>query len=341
MKVLHLATPQAFTRPYFDLLEVEFDVADHFILSRAKNNEWQDGLKIESRASDGLKWVLDFLRNSYRAKKIVLHGLWDPYLIILLFVQPWLLKKCYWMIWGGDLYSYRSSNKGLKQRVKCFLKRPVMKRMGHLVTYIKEDVELAREWFGAKGLYHECLMYTSNIYRPCPIKAVAREGLNIQVGNSSDPSNDHLGAFEKLIPYKSGDISIYAPLAYGDRAYAQTVIRSGRELFGGKFIAITELMPLDEYNKFLAGVDVAIFNHRRQQAMGNIIALIGMGKKVYLRDDQTPFRFFQRLGIRVFSISDLTLEPIKDEDASRNLEIISEYFSRSTLIRQLEDIFEG
>jgi len=34
-------------------------------------------------------------------------------------------------------------------------------------------------------------------------------------------------------------------------------------------------MPLDEYLNLLAKIDIAIFNHKRKQAMGNITTLLG------------------------------------------------------------------
>ena len=37
-----------------------------------------------------------------RASKIILHGLWRHEVIRLLYFQPWLLKKSYWVLWGGD-----------------------------------------------------------------------------------------------------------------------------------------------------------------------------------------------------------------------------------------------
>lgn len=54
----------------------------------------------------------------------------------------------------------------------------------------------------------------------------------------------------------------------------------GINLFGDNFILLTEFLSPEEYAKILANVDVAIFAHRRQQALGNILALIYIGKKV-------------------------------------------------------------
>lgn len=42
---------------------------------------------------------------------------------------------------------------------------------------------------------------------------------------------------------------------------------------------IVDFMDFNEYINFLSTIDIAIFNHKRQQGMGNIITLLGMGKK--------------------------------------------------------------
>src|SRR5690606_38136182 len=143
----------------------------------------------------------------------VLHGLFNPKILLILFLMPWQLKKCYWVMWGGDLYVYQFGEKNWKWRVREFLRRPVIKNMGHLVTYIPGDVELARQWYGAKGEYHECLMYLSNVVDPDIIQAAQagleeHKGQNILVGNSADPINNHIEALEKLLPYKDENIKI-------------------------------------------------------------------------------------------------------------------------------------
>ena len=84
---------------------------------------------------------------------------------ILFFLQPWLLKKCYWVVWGGDLYSYKLDKKNLKWHITQFFRRPVIRQMGHMATYVEGDVRLARQWYGAKGKYCECMMYPNIIYK--------------------------------------------------------------------------------------------------------------------------------------------------------------------------------
>lgn len=333
-----------FIPSFIDLLESQDNFADHLFYIHGDERKFptkrRENTIFAKDYAGKFSAGLDLIKKLYSAKKIILHSLFDPRVTALLFLQPWLLKKCYWMIWGGDLYSYRLAERNWKWNIKEFFRRPVIKRMGHLVTYIEGDVELARKWYGATGQYHECIMYTSNIYREYPVPVEPHNRINIQIGNSADPSNNHLEILEQLLPFRDQNIAIYAPLSYGNQEYAQSIIKAGVEQFGEKFKPMTDFMPFDEYLGFLGKIDIAIFNHKRQQAMGNTITLLGLGKKVYLRDDVTPWKVFEKIDAKVYSTSNINLTPLDLETTNHNQSIIKEHFSEKTLLAQLRNIFE-
>jgi len=343
-QILHVTGIEKFISSFIDLLEKRDDFADHLFyihgdeqkypISRRKNTTFSKDY------SGCFSAQFDLVKKMNSSKKIILHSLFDPKITALLFLQPWLLKKCYWMIWGADLYNYQLAERNWKWHIKEFFRRPVIKRMGHLVTYIAGDVDLARKWYGAIGKHHKCIMYTSNIYREYLVPVDSHDGINIQIGNSADPTNNHLEIFEKLFPFRNQNIFIYAPLSYGNQEYARSIIKAGVDQFGEKFIPMTDFMPFDDYLKFLGKIDIAIFNHKRQQAMGNTITLLGLGKKVYLRDDVTPWKMFEKIDAKVYSTSSINLTPISENIKSHNQSIIKEHFSEKTLLDQLENIFK-
>ena len=111
------------------------------------------------------------------------------------------------------------------------------------------------------------------------------DSVNILVGNSATKSNYHLEVFDKLKKFRDENINIYVPLSYGSKDYADEVIKYGSQLFGEKFKPITEFMPKDKYFMQLMSMDIAVFANDRQQALGNIVALLYAGKKVYMRSD--------------------------------------------------------
>ncbi len=230
--------------------------------------------------------------------------------------------------------------------MKEWFRRFVISRLGHFVTYIKGDYELAQQWYGARGEYHECLMYPSNVFDPQILQKKeagkkSHPGLNILVGNSADPSNHHIEVLEQLLPYKDQDIKIHVPLSYGDQDHAQQVINQGKQWFGDKFVPLTSFMALDQYLCFLKNVDIAIFKHERQQAMGNTITLLGLGKTVYMRRDVSQWCFLNDIGVSLKSVSDFSLSCLSEDDASQNSKVIQSYFTKQRLIDQLSHIFRG
>lgn len=341
--ILHVIAWEKFVPGYIAFLERNFSDFDrHFFLilgwnpdyeiRRSKNTLFAHELKKPARLAR-----LIGLTNA--ARKIVLHGLFDIRLLQLLTVQPWLLRKCYWAIWGGDLYGSPNGRPASGANTDEAFRRFVFKRVGHLVTYLDGDVELARARYGARGAFHRCLLYPSNLYHDVLIPLKLEQVINIQVGNSADPSNEHAEVFDALAKVATADTRIYVPLSYGDAEYAKEVIARGTELFGSRFVAITEFLPFERYLEFLGKIDIAIFNHRRQQAMGNTITLLGLGKTVILRKDVTQSRLFKEIGIEVYSLDDLDDDLLRRGRSDANRKRVREYFSEETLARQYAEIF--
>lgn len=342
--ILHIAGIDKFIPPFIEFIGQNFDLAQHrFWLNGDRNRyPYQDNpstYQVKPGVLGKFGGYLRLIVDLNKAEKVILHGLFDPKIVLLLSCMPWLLKKCYWIIWGGDLYSYQLAERNWKWQIREFFRRPVIKRIGNLVTYIEGDVELARQWYGARGHYRECVMYLSNVYHELPVPQEVHDTIHIQIGNSADPSNNHLEILERLLPFRDQDIAIFAPLSYGNQEYAKTVIESGTRMFGEKFHPMTDFMPFDRYLAFLGKIDMAIFNHKRQQAMGNTITLLGLGKKVYLRSDTTQWGLFKKKGIQVFDIECLEICRHKHSRSNRNL--VSGYFSIDNFRKQLNDIFHS
>jgi hypothetical protein len=275
-----------------------------------------------------------------KARIVILHGLFIRNLVDFLFINQRFLKKCRWVMWGGDLYhDYRYKYHTIKGKLYIFRKKTVIRKLQGLITYVKGDYELAKKWYGAKGEYYECFMYPSNLYKEYDVKPITHDTINIQVGNSADPSNNHIDVFEQLLKFKNENIKIYVPLSYGNSEHTEKVISAGNAMFGDKFIPMTDFMVFDQYLHFLADIDIAIFNHKRQQAMGNIITLLGLGKKVYLRNDITPWQTFEECGIHIFDVEHIEISQLDEKTKQQNMARVKEYFSKENFVKQLENVF--
>jgi dTDP-N-acetylfucosamine:lipid II N-acetylfucosaminyltransferase len=349
-KFIHIFPNEKFIEPFISFMGENFDTTQHlFIYLEGKDKK---DFPIKNRKNSFIvNNINKFIKNVFYirkffidADKIFIHGLYKWYFVLFLSFHKKLLFKLYWIMWGSDLYQYYNRNNNILNRVFEIPRSIVIKNIGNFVTYIKGDYELAEKWYSAKGKYHECFMYPSNLYKEYDLRKsiiIENQAVNIQLGNSADPTNHHIEILNKLLQYKNEDIKIFVPLSYGDKEYAQSVIAKGKEFFGEKFVALTDFMSFDKYLEFLGDIDIAIFAHKRQQAMGNKITLLGLGKKVYMRSDITPWQLFNDIDVKVFDVDDIEVNFIDEETKKENQQKIKEYFSEENYLKQLQNLFES
>lgn len=334
-KILHIMHMQKFLPPFIDFVNENFDEKNHTFFFLDKERKYEYGLTPNHKVHwlENKKQNIELIKQMYKAEKIILHSIWKKKVIMLLFFQPWLLKKCYHVMWGGDFNSRRAKYD--------IFKRFVIKNMGYFATYIKGDYKYVQKYFNAKGKYVECLMYKSNLFQELKINAKTSNTINIQVGNSAVARNNHLEVFEKLKKYKDEDIKVFVPLGYGSKENAEKIMAKGYEVFGEKFMPLKDFMPFDEYIGFLSQINIAIFANEKQQAMGNIISLLGLGKKVYMRSDITPWQLFNSLDVKVFDVANIEIDLIDELVKKANKQKMKNYFSEENYLKQLNNIFNG
>ncbi len=351
-KILHLACLDKFIPGFIDILHQFFSSEPHTMITFGDIKKYpysQSTSFIHFSKLKSIRNIFHLVIAMHRNEKIILHGLFSPHLIFLLCFMPWLNKKCNWVIWGWDLYRHKLAEKNFKYHIFDFFCRLLISRIGGFITYIEGDYDNAKQWYNATGELYECIMYKSNVYSGgAPIKYDVSQNkvrnlskVNIQVGNSADPTNNHRDVFEQLIKLdlKSRVEKIYCPLSYGDPNYADEIKKLGESMFGEKFFPLMDFIPISQYNQILDAVDIAIFAHNRQQAMGNTINLLGKGKKVFMRNDTTSFATLTKLGIKVYSLRDLSLDVLPCDIAISNNQKVCDYFSEENLVKQLKCIF--
>lgn len=357
MKFLHIVgNDRKFIFPLIPYINENFDIGQHkFLFLNATIDEANDLKKYSNTivlwpydsTNNMVRRLLLFIKvplsfiylliNYLQSNKIFIHGLFDKKVILFLFVFNKFLKRSAWIMWGGgDLDSIESYNcKGIKKRIE----RIVKSGFAEYITYVEDDYKQAEKMYGAKGKYKECLVYKSNVFN-CKVEKNTNNNdiINILVGNSADAENNHLEILDKIKKYKEQNIKIYCILSYAEKpwtlGYKSKVIEYGREIFGEKFIPITDFMTYDAYIDFLRTIDIAIFDHKYQQAMGNTINLLGLGKKVYLRDNVPHKMFLNRLGITTYSSNDIVIDRISKDIIEKNTNIVRKYFSEENLKKQ-------
>ncbi|MGJ0365520.1 TDP-N-acetylfucosamine:lipid II N-acetylfucosaminyltransferase [Aliarcobacter cryaerophilus] len=327
-KILHVMILDKFLAPYIDFVDENFGRDNHhyvFITSEKYKYGLTPEHKVEFLYTDDDIFItlLEYMK---MAKKIILHGLWRDKVDILLYFNQKLLKKCYWVMWGGDFYFPEK---------QTWFRHKVIKEIGFLVTGTTGDYELAKKWYKASGEHIKCFNYPSNLYKDFNMQPKIHNTINIQLGNSADPTNHHIEILQNLTKFKNENIQIFVPLSYGNKEHAKNVILKGKEIFGDKLIALTEFMPFEKYMKFLSKIDIAIFAHKRQQAMGNTITLLGLGKKVYLDPISTLNGVFEEYNIKVFNSYKIDLSLLDIKIKENNINYVKFNFSKEVLIKSL------
>jgi dTDP-N-acetylfucosamine:lipid II N-acetylfucosaminyltransferase len=333
MRIAHVMIFEKFIRGYIEFVVKEFDIRDHhfYIVGKDYKKYNLDNLPNVTIVDNYFK-LLKFVFAINGSQRIILHGLWHEGVIRLFLFMPWLIHKCYWMMWGGDFYYYDSETTS---------KKHLIKKLKHFVGFVKGDYDFVKEKYGSAGEYHESILYPVAFFEEGeqrqrdPVQPI-----KILVGNSADPSNNHLQIFEKLLPFKdNAAIEVIVPLSYGNATYAKLVEEKGTELFGTRFQPLHEFIPLDQYKSMLQGVSIGIFNHGRQQGLGNIITLLSYGKKVFLRKDVSTWDAFDHFGVTLYDIQQFNLEDIDEGTRKKNIQSMQEYFTPQNYKMQLSRIF--
>jgi hypothetical protein len=251
----------------------------------------------------------------FSGSPIVFHGLnlnfWGMIFYSFTFRISNVAKRAVWVIWGGDLYTYKTKNKNVHTKIFHILKKFCFIKLSYVASQIPKDIELAKLHFcnKAKSLDIGYPMLGKSIQNTT--RSFKNRG-TILVGNSADPGNNHGEVFEQLGKIE-GDFIVFCPLTYGNDAYRDSVISLGREIFGNRFHPLVETVCLDDYLKLLETVDVAIFNFRRQQGLGNIIPLLQANKKVYLNKDNPLLQHFSDLNIPIYDKDTIVGSTTSDE----------------------------
>lgn len=358
MEYLHIMRNNIFTIPYIKFIEKNFQNKKHvfYIIGGTTDIEFSRKdfinnkyIKYYNKKKSNmllrkLNIVLAHLRlylDILSKKKIIIHGLFNPLIVILLFFNPWILKRCNWIMWGGDIECCKNS-KNIFEKIYTYMEKMVKKNFYQISYLTKGDYEIARKNLKVKGKAQRAI-YMSPIkleqLKMYETKLRLKNELSIQIGNSADPENNHLEMLKILEKYKNKNIKIYAPLSYGNKNYALKVKEYGEKIFGDKFIAILELYTPEKYAEYLAQIDILIFNHKKQQGLGNIFALGYLNKKIYLRSDISSWNYLtEDLKLRVYDIQriqDEDFEIFKDNSLLGNKEKIENTIFSDTYIKKI------
>jgi len=307
---LHICLDEKITRGDIHFVRHFFPTENHpfLIFGHAWGFDYSGYENVEQVNNDfsGLRAMAAAIK---KADRVHLHGLVYWKVVVLLALRSDLAAKCNWIIWGDDMYTLARKKKSIPGKLHTHLRKRAVEKFYSVATNVSGDWRVLERILQKKIRFFQ-LGFSAGALGNVQVSTGQKapgEPVNILLGNSATPTNCHFDALEKLAHLKDSNIRIYAPLSYGNAAYADAVTQKANEIFGDKFIPMRDFMPADEYFKLLGSIDAAVMAHDRQQAMGNIVPLLYAGKRVYLRRDITTWECLSdEYGLELYPYDDIS-----------------------------------
>lgn len=335
--IVHIATDEKFIDAAYDIFELAYPHKNQFLIL---SNQGSSDIRYLSEdkiyyfidlATDFIKEVEEF---SKEACLIVFHGMTYHQALLVKEIKK-KNKKYLWTVFGAEVYNnekifrYGSvGKKTYKEFVFNFKKwaKDVFRPYYYLIVKAKDEPKKVildsfpkMDYVGilykeeldnylSLGIVKPEVKHIKFTYYPLDIVLNSQSRFvnadNILFGNSASYTNNHLEAIELLKNLDLKHHKIVTPLSYGNKYYADKIIKYGNEILGSNFESLTEFLKLSEYQKVLQSCGIVIMNHYRQQAVGNVVNAIYLGAKVYLSNKNTLYRYLKRIGCHIFSIEE-------------------------------------
>jgi len=280
-------------------------------------------------------------------------------------------KIIVWLAWGGDIYNspfYKSElyqpftlkllkeiNNNIETKIRNLKKallpfvvirksssiiyKKAIKKINYCGTVLPDEYEVLQQWkfFKAKQIFFSYGSFEDDI-KDTNLLNLKSIGSAILIGNSFSPSSNHLDVFAKLKNLNLGTRKIIVPLNYGNEIkYRDAIMKEGANIFKDNWCPLVNFISKKEYIKVLESCNVAIMNHERQQAVGNLVLLFWLGCKIFLSEKSISYQYFKSKGFSIYSFqADLDIEalntPLSEGDFMKNRKLIKEEYSNDKVI---------
>lgn len=275
----------------------------------------------------------------------------------------------YWIFYGGDLYEYLTRYEDyqiiddatllpktslvarLSKRIKYLLRFGMSQKTAKLRAFQRLDYfcfwnEYDYQLFVSK--IKSTAEYKNFIYYHALGDAAhvqAQKKAVIMINHAASFSGNHHYIIHKLakLQLPLAEYEILLPLSYGDKEFAHKVKLAAEHELKANINALTEFLPIEEYQKILSEVKIAIFGMRRQEAAGNVFQLLNMGAQVFLRKDNTLLHWLKKRDFIVFCIEEdelelSRLEGLNLEEMSQNRMQYEKYFNSKVYTDMMQQL---
>lgn len=351
MKIIHIMPREKFTERFVNFIFGNFDFSEHFFFLTGEYTEYH----INPSFLTHVVWVANYreLYQNHEYKKMILecdkviiNGVWGSEMMLLYF-PGYVRKKTYLFFWGSEIYMMREKIplRNIQKKCKRAAKKYLIKNAGGVITLVQGDFDVLQKYVKVRGKHFVARMASNKeMYEMQEALLDYHKPKNpyyVLLGNSATGSNRHYEMIDLLTKYKDRNIKFLCPLSYGDMDYAKGVIAYGNEKLGDSFVPLTEFMEAREYYQLLNMCSAGIFNNDRQQALGNIFALLRFGAKVYLREGTSMWEFFQEKGMLVYNMEQLSDDLVNPsvEMQHKNHNAVIEYYKIENAVKEWETVF--
>jgi len=378
LKILHITTDNKFISAALNTFESVYPNQNTVWMLNSGQNVDLSNKKYDKLFSFKQTFLPSFLKEVGSFDLVILHSLilqWYP----LISLAP-IGTKFAWLGWGYDYYNYiyvdsqkllledtvkveqhlKDINKSrltIKSIVKypakiafnVVIKKVALKRITSFSPVIKEDYELVKSAKKIPFLPTFMPWNYGSLEEDLIKNFIGKraDGHSILVGNSATPTNNHIEVFNFLSNFNlNKSVKVITPLSYGDESYKKKVIEFGNERLEHSFEPIIDFIPIHEYIYLIKECGYVIMNHKRQQGVGNIVIMLYLGARVFLREENPTYKMLKKEGAILNTVqelesnSELLKRRLSENEIKKNIEVLYKHWSKVAIDRKTKDLVE-
>ncbi|WP_179994282.1 TDP-N-acetylfucosamine:lipid II N-acetylfucosaminyltransferase [Acinetobacter sp. YH1901136] len=269
-----------------------------------------------------------------------------------LFSQNILLEKTDQCVNASDMhqnlirYIYAKTLKPLITNYRIHKKRNVIRQIDYFAPVLEEEYGLFEKALPNQKI-PEYIGFNYGVLENDLVKGFENRiisGNDILLGNSSSATCNHIEALELLSVIDLQNKTVICPLSYGDVKYQKKICAIGKQNLQSNFKPLLDLLPIEEYISTVLSCGNVIMNHVRQQAVGNIVLMLYLGAKVFLRQENPVYQFLKQNNFIVYLIDDIKNNPmildkrLSQEDIEKNRSKLRQFWSEDVIMNKTRNI---
>lgn len=218
------------------------------------------------------------------------------------------------------------------------------KRINYFMCWSKNEYEFLKKFFELPPF-----LFYPNFTPTLPYDLTQKKD-NIIIGNSRSVFNNHLDILNMIkdgqehIPSKY-EFTIF--FSYGpENNYSKAVKELALTIHNVKLIE--DFIPWKDFNEIYTTASALVINGYRQMAMGNILAALNNGVKIYLNQKNCVYSWLREEGFYIFDVKNLLTDldnsnmMLSESEMTHNVQEIKHFLlkhPKEDLLKQLKKDF--